>query len=149
MIQPNVAFWTKIYTEYSTNHGVLHDSRNLNIIYGVIELVDPDRYGGRKTNKKRIKKAKKKYKAILAKLMRGEAPVGPVENQVAGLFGKDTKAAEFRAAMKRIRCQTGQKDRFREGIIRLTLNPLLIPKLTASLVLPACGNSHAPPANII
>ncbi|MEJ2285207.1 MAG: transglycosylase SLT domain-containing protein [Desulfobacterales bacterium] len=118
VIQPNVAFWTKIYTEYSTNHGVLHDSRNLNIIYGVIELVDPDRYGGRKTNKKRIKKAKKKYKAILAKLMRGEAPVGPVENQVAGLFGKDTKAAEFRAAMKRIRCQTGQKDRFREGIIR-------------------------------
>ena len=106
VIQPNVAFWTKIYTEYATSHGVLH------------ELVDPDRYGGRKTNQKRIKKAKKKYKAILAKLMRGEAPVGPVENQVAGLFGKDTQPAEFRAAMKRIRCQTGQKDRFRDGIIR-------------------------------
>ena len=24
VIQPNVAFWKKIYTEYSTNHGVLH-----------------------------------------------------------------------------------------------------------------------------
>ncbi len=118
VIQPNVSFWTKIYTEYPSNHGVLHDSRKLNIIYGVIELMDPDLYGGRKTNKKRIKKAKKKYKAILAKLMRGQAPVGPVEQQVAGLFGPDTKPAEFRAAMRHIRCQTGQKDRFRDGVIR-------------------------------
>ncbi len=118
VIQPNVSFWTKIYTEYPSNNGVLHDSRKLNIIYGVIELVDPDRYGGRKTNKNRIKKAKKKYKAILAKLMHGQAPVGPVEQQVAGLFGPDTKPAEFRAAMRHIRCQTGQKDRFRDGVIR-------------------------------
>jgi membrane-bound lytic murein transglycosylase D len=118
VIEPNVAFWTKIYTEYSSNHGVLHDSRKLNIIYGVIELVDPDRYGGRKTNKKRIKKAKKKYKAILARLMGGQAPVGPVERKLAGLFGPDTKPAEFRAAMRSIRCQTGQKDRFRAGVIR-------------------------------
>jgi membrane-bound lytic murein transglycosylase D len=118
VIEPNVAFWSQIYTEYSSNHGVLHDSRRLNIIYGVIELVDPDRYGGRKTNKKRIKKAKKKYKAILAKLMRGEAPVGPIEQKVAGLFGSDTKPAEFRVAMGNIRCQTGQKDRFRDGVIR-------------------------------
>ncbi|MEE4261997.1 MAG: transglycosylase SLT domain-containing protein [Desulfobacteraceae bacterium] len=118
VIEPNVAFWTQIYTEYSSDHGVLHDSRKLNIIYGVIELVDPDRYGGRKTNQNRIKKAKKKYKEILAKLMRGEAPVGPVEQKVAGLFGPDTKPAEFRAAMGNIRCQTGQKDRFRAGVIR-------------------------------
>ncbi len=118
VIQPNVTFWTKIYTEYSTRNGVLHDSRRLDIIYGVIELVDPDRHGGRKTNKKRIKKAKKKYKAILAKLMRGETPAGPVEQKVARMFGPDTKPAEFRSAMRRIRCQTGQKDRFRDGIIR-------------------------------
>ncbi|MBW2482197.1 MAG: transglycosylase SLT domain-containing protein [Deltaproteobacteria bacterium] len=118
VIEPNVSFWTKIYTEYSSNHGVLHDSRQLNRIYGVIELVDPDRHGGRKTNQKRIKKAKKKYKAILAKLMQGETPVGPVEQKVAGLFGPDTRPAEFKVAMRNIRCQTGQKDRFRAGVIR-------------------------------
>jgi len=84
VIEPNVSFWTKIYTEYASNNGVLHDSRKLDRIYGVIELADPDHYGGRKTNRKRIKNAKTKYKAILAKLMRGEAPVGPVEQKVAG-----------------------------------------------------------------
>jgi len=118
VIKPNVAFWTKIYTEYPSDQGVLHDSRRLDIIYGVIELVDPDRHGGRKTNRARIKKAKKKYKAILAKLMRGETPVGPIEQRVAGLFGPETKPPEFRAAMRNIRCQTGQKDRFRDGVNR-------------------------------
>ena len=43
-IQPNVNFWAKIYTKYGSDHGVIHDKRNMNIIYGVIELVDPDRY---------------------------------------------------------------------------------------------------------
>ena len=118
VIEPNVDFWTQIYTEYSSDQGVLHDSRKLDIIYGVIELVNPDRYGGRKTNNRRIKKAKKKYRAILAKLMKGEAPVGPLEQKVARLFGPETRPAEFRAAMGNIRCQTGQKDRFRAGVIR-------------------------------
>jgi membrane-bound lytic murein transglycosylase D len=118
VIEPNVSFWTQIYTEYSSNHGLLHDSRRLNIIYGVIELVDPDRHGGRKTNKSRINKAKKKYKAILARLMQGHAPVGPIEQKVAKLFGPDAKPVEYRAAMRYIRCQTGQKDRFRAGVIR-------------------------------
>jgi LysM repeat protein len=47
-----------------------------------------------------------------------EAPVGPVEQQVAAMFGPHTNPAEYRAAMRRIRCQTGQKDRFRAGVIR-------------------------------
>ena len=59
-IKPNVAFWKKIYSEYSSDQGVLHDKRHLDIIYGVIELENPDLPGGRKINRNRIKKAKKK-----------------------------------------------------------------------------------------
>lgn len=36
VIQPNVSFWTQIYTEYSSNHGVIHDSRKLSVIYGAL-----------------------------------------------------------------------------------------------------------------
>ena len=117
-IQPNVSFWTKIYTQYSSDYGVIHDNRRLDIIYDVIELENPDQAGGRKINRDRIKKAKKKLKAILAKLMRGETPSGPVEQKVAELFGPDAKAADFRSAMYNIRCQVGQKDRFLDGLIR-------------------------------
>ena len=117
-IQPNVTFWTDIYTRYGSNQGVIHDKRHMNRIYGSIELVDPDGPGGRKVNRQRIKKAKKKYKTILAKFMHGNPPSGPLENQVAALFGPESKPADFRSAMRNIRCQIGQKDRFRAGIIR-------------------------------
>ena len=117
-IKPNVTFWTKIYTEYESNQGVIHDSRNLGIIYGVIKLEDPYRAGGRKINRNRIKKEKKKYKGILAKLAKKRAPKGPLENKIAAMFGPNAKPSDYKLAMRRIRCQTGQKDRFREGLIR-------------------------------
>jgi membrane-bound lytic murein transglycosylase D len=118
IIKPNVDFWTKIYTEYPTDRGVIHDRRYLNRIYGVIKLEDPDRAGGRKINRQRIKKAKKKYKTILRKFLQGKKPSGPLEKQVADFFGPDAKKADFRSAIYNIRCQTGQKNRFRDGIIR-------------------------------
>ena len=117
-IQPNVDFWLKIYTQYSTDQGVIHDKRRMERIYGIIPLEDPYRSGGRRINRKRIKAAKKKYKRILTKLMQGKAPVGPEEHRVAEQFGTDAKSADYRAALRNIRCQTGQKDRFRKGLIR-------------------------------
>ncbi|MDH3359055.1 MAG: hypothetical protein OEM06_16460, partial [Desulfobacteraceae bacterium] len=63
-IEPNVKFWTKVYSEYSTAQGVLHDNQNLNIIYEVVEL----RIGAKTINEKRIQKARGKYKTILKKL---------------------------------------------------------------------------------
>lgn len=117
-IQPNVNFWLKVYTQYSSNQGVIHDKYRMNRIYGVIPLVDPYRGNGRKINNKRIKAAKKKYKAILTKLMQGKPPAGPEEQRVAKLFGPDAGTAVFQSAMRNLRCQTGQKDRFRKGLIR-------------------------------
>jgi len=117
-IRPNVSFWKKIYTQYSTNQGVIHDKRNLGIIYDVIELKDPHRHGSRKINRERIKRVKKKYKRILVKLARGEAPDGPEEQRVAALFGEQAKPVDFQHAMRNLRCQVGQKDPFRQGIVR-------------------------------
>jgi membrane-bound lytic murein transglycosylase D len=34
-IRPNISFWKKIYTQYPTTNGVIHDKRNLGIIYEV------------------------------------------------------------------------------------------------------------------
>ena len=117
-IRPNISFWEKIYSEYSTTQGVIHDNQNLDIIYDVIELKDRNRHGNKKINRNRIKAAKQKYKLILAKLARGETPVGSEERRVADLFGANAKPADFRAAMRNLRCQVGQKDPFRMGIIR-------------------------------
>ena len=117
-IQPNVNFWLKVYTQYSSNQGVIHDKRQMGRIYGVIPLVDPYQAGGRKINNNRIKTAKKKYKAILSKLMQGKPPAGPEEHRVADQFGPESNASVFRSAMRNLRCQTGQKNRFRKGLTR-------------------------------
>ena len=119
-IQANVNFWTKIYSEYSSRQGVIHDSKNLNIIYEIIDLRDARHPRGRKINKKKIKTTKSKYRSILQKLSqrRPSTPLSPEEQRIVDMLGLDAKPSEYQQARRRIRCQVGQKDRFREGIIR-------------------------------
>ncbi|MGD9031910.1 MAG: transglycosylase SLT domain-containing protein [Desulfobacteraceae bacterium] len=117
-IEPNVWFWIEAYSNYSTAEGIIHDSNNLNIIYDVIELRPPEKHGARKVNRKRIKKAKRKYKRILSKLAKNPSAQDPEARFVAALFGPNAVPADFRRAMYNIRCQTGQRDRFVKGLIR-------------------------------
>jgi membrane-bound lytic murein transglycosylase D len=113
-IEPNVTFWTKVYSEYSIDQGVLHDSENLNVIYEVVEFKN----GAKTINEKRIQKAKDKYKTILRKLAQNPSASDAEARRVAALFGKNANQADFQKAIYRIRCQIGQKDSFRDGIIR-------------------------------
>ena len=117
-IRPNVNFWKKIYTEYSTTQGVIHDKKNMAIIYEVIDLKDRNRHGSRKINKQRIKKVKKKYKRILNRLAQGKAQGNSQEERVAALFGRQARPVDFRNALRNLRCQVGQSDPFRQGVIR-------------------------------
>jgi membrane-bound lytic murein transglycosylase D len=118
VIQPNVSFWEDIYSRYSSNQGVLHDNRQLNIVYEVIDLKHPYRPGSSRINRQRIRAAKKKYRDILRKLARGEAPADPDEKRVADLFGPAADPATYVGAARNIRCQVGQRDFFRAGLIR-------------------------------
>jgi membrane-bound lytic murein transglycosylase D len=117
-LEQNVAFWKKVFTQYSSNQGIIHDSRHLSIIYGIIELQNAETRGARKINKNRIKAAKKKYRKILRKLARGDSSTSIGEGRVADLFGPNTPRIRFLRATGNIRCQIGQRDRFREGLVR-------------------------------
>ena len=119
-IQANVNFWTKIYSEYSSRQGVIHDNKNLNIIYEIIDLMDAGNPRGRRINKKRIKTVKAKYRSILQKLSQRSpsTPLRPEEQRIVDMLGLEARPSDFLEARRRIRCQVGQMDRFREGIIR-------------------------------
>jgi membrane-bound lytic murein transglycosylase D len=117
-LQTNVDFWKKVYTEYTLEQAIIHDSGNVSIIYEVIDLEDADRPGVLMINKKRIKRAQGKYKDILTKLARGNPPSSPEEQRVVDLFGPTATRKDFEQARRQIRCQLGQMDRFQEGIIR-------------------------------
>ena len=117
-LQRNVDFWKKVYTEYTLEQGIIHDSWNVSIMYEVIDLEDEDQLGASKINKKRIRLAEGKYKNILTKLARGKPPSSPDEQRVLDLFGPTATRKDFEQARRHIRCQLGQMDRFQEGIIR-------------------------------
>ncbi len=117
-IKPNVAFWHLIYTRYHSRQGLIHDSENLNIIYEVMDLLPLKTKGAKRLNRKRIKKVKNKYKQILRRLSKGIAPMTDEETRVLELFGENADPITLVEAMENIRFQRGQKDRFRDGLIR-------------------------------
>ncbi|MGD9251313.1 MAG: transglycosylase SLT domain-containing protein, partial [Desulfobacterales bacterium] len=116
--EPNVSFWIKVYSQYPTTRAIVHDSIDLGIVYEVITLKPYDASGARKINRKRMKRARAKYQGILKRLAANPRIQDPEARRVAALFGAGSGAATFRRAWNRVRCQIGQKDRFRAGLIR-------------------------------
>jgi membrane-bound lytic murein transglycosylase D len=117
-IEPNIAFWTNIYTRYTTRQAVVHDSVNLDLVYGVIDLVPVEENGARTTNRRRMRDSRHHYEQILKKLAADPAASDPECRRVARLFGPHAGPRAFRHASWRVRCQIGQCDRFRAGVIR-------------------------------
>jgi membrane-bound lytic murein transglycosylase D len=117
-IQPNVSFWKKVFTQYSSRQGVIHDKDRLEIIYGVVDLEDRQVPGSARINEKRVEAARNRYGTILKQLAEGQAAATDDERRVAELFGPTAGPSDFRAASRNLRCQIGLKDRFREGLIR-------------------------------
>jgi peptidoglycan lytic transglycosylase D len=117
-IQPNVSFWKKVFTQYSSRQGVIHDKDRLEIIYGVVDLEDRQVPGSARINEKRVQAARNRYGTILKQLAEGQAAATDDERRVAELFGPTARPSDFRAASRNLRCQIGLKDRFRAGLIR-------------------------------
>ena len=92
-IRPNVDFWIRIFTKVSKHQGLLHDTKNLNLIYGTIRLDGSHTHAARKKNRAIKKKAIKKYKSMLLKLAAGTTPSTREEKQTLALFGDETTPA--------------------------------------------------------
>jgi membrane-bound lytic murein transglycosylase D len=117
-LKSNVAFWKQIYGTYSTSQGILHDRRNLDIIYDIIELKDPKTPGAAKFNSKKVKQIKIKYERLLKTVATGKPPVSDEEKRICDLFTQKKSQGLLRDAHLNVRFQLGQKDRFRAGLIR-------------------------------
>lgn len=118
VIEPNVSFWEQVYTRYGTTQAIVHDSVHPEIIYDIIELKPYDAPSARKINRKRMKRAKRRYQGLLKRLAHDPNIQNASCRRVAKLFGPQTTAKDFSQARHRIRCQIGQKDRFARGVIR-------------------------------
>ncbi len=115
-LQPDVDFWVSIFTRYSTGEGVLHDNRNLAVVY---ERIDMPTGISRKERNRRVKKRRDALIRVLHRLADGKRDnLSAEEARVLALWPGDVSNDELRAATKRIRFQQGLADRFREGLQR-------------------------------
>ena len=115
-LQPDVDFWVDIFTRYTTNQGVLHDNRRLDVVY---ERIDFASGLDRRARMKRVKTHRERLQAALRSLAGGKRDnLTAEEARVLALWPADVSNATLAAAVGQIRYQQGLKDRFREGLIR-------------------------------
>ncbi len=117
-LKSNVNFWLDVYTKYHNNEVVIHDSRNLDIRY---EVVDLNFILGAKaswrTKNRFLEKRRKHFAGILKKLSRRAGKCKTVDEcGVAALFGPKATSKIFKKASRSVRTQFGLMDRFRQGI---------------------------------
>lgn len=114
-LEPDIAFWRRIYTEVGTDGGLIHDPVRLDVVYEVMKF--PADMSARERSRL-IENTKKTYSRILDRLASGAEDLSPEEERVRDLWPKGTRRARFEQAAEDVRFQLGQADRFLEGVIR-------------------------------
>jgi membrane-bound lytic murein transglycosylase D len=115
-LEREVRFWIRVYTEVTTDQGLLHDDWNLGLVYEVLRF-DPDASPAQR--ERNVAQAKARYAELLRRFAAGDTEnLTAHERRVLHAFGEDASPRDFRGAIERIRFQLGQADRFHEGLIR-------------------------------
>jgi membrane-bound lytic murein transglycosylase D len=115
-LEQDVRFWIRVYTEVTTDQGLLHDDWNLGLVYEVLRF-DPGTSPSQR--QRRVEEAKARYAGLLRRFAAGSTDnLTPHEQRILHAFGSNPSPRDFRDAIERIRFQLGQADRFHEGLIR-------------------------------
>jgi membrane-bound lytic murein transglycosylase D len=125
-MEPRVSFWLDIYTKYSTDQGLLHDSEYVHLVYEEVDFRDimkrQDLTDRQKTRlrRKRVTEGKKEVRERLQRLARLKSSVGLTGKDLRYwyLFQNVEEPKKYLEASQkgRLRFQLGQTDRFIEGI---------------------------------
>ncbi len=115
-LEKDVAFWKRIYSEVGTDAGLIHDSRDLGIVYEVAKI--PTGLSSR-ARERHTEKRKKHFKQVLLELAKGKrSGLSREEKRVLALFPDDVSNSTLRESASRVRFQLGQANKFRAGVIR-------------------------------
>ncbi len=115
-LEPDVRFWIRVYTEVTTDQGLLHDDWNLGLVYEVLRFDPAD---SPRQREHIVEQAKARIAALLRRFAGGATDnLTAHERRILHAFGDKPTAAQFRDAIEGIRFQLGQADRFHEGLIR-------------------------------
>ena len=115
-LEPDIGFWVMVFTEYTSDQGVLHDNANLAVVY---EHLDIPASVSRRERNRRAELRRKHYKSVLGTLAGGKRDkLTAEEKRVLDLWPANVSNKTLGDARNRIRYQQGLSDRFRTGLER-------------------------------
>jgi membrane-bound lytic murein transglycosylase D len=134
-LEKDVRFWIRVYTEVTTEQGLLHDDWDLGLVYEVLRFDPAD---SPREREHRVAQAKARYADLLRRFAAGNTEnLTAHERRILHVFGEKATPQQFRDAIDRIRFQLGQADRFHEGLIRAQAFERSISKVLAQRGVPA------------
>ncbi|MSS71941.1 MAG: lytic transglycosylase domain-containing protein [Candidatus Latescibacteria bacterium] len=114
-----VEFWKRVFAVYGTDQGVVHDSEDLTIIYGVEGLGGRAESGRERERQQAQQAALARYRRALERFANDQVDTTRLAGddlRVWLALGKTTDRMRYRCAVESLRLQVGQKDRFERGL---------------------------------
>src|SRR5438477_8570972 len=135
LLERDVQFWIRVYTQIDTNAGFLHDQYNLGVVYDTLHFAPNTTPAQRE---RQVDQAREHYGGALRRIAdAADAPLAAEDQRIKELWGAEGTPARLRSAIEDIRFQLGQADRFRAGLIRSGAWETHIAETLANLGLPA------------
>ena len=122
VLEPNISFWSDVYSRYTVDQVVLHDDQYLGVVYEVLDMSDLTRSGmsevqQRRERSERVDQARDRIIAVLRRLSRSD-PQSEEEERIWKLWSAiGTQHGRFEEAAAHVRAQTGLRERFAEGLV--------------------------------
>jgi len=117
-LEPNVAFWQKVYVTWSVDDIALHDTEDFKLVYRVVRVPPRGEKRGGVTRAQAISKASEETRAALARLDKKRPTTSDglddVEREIFDRLKSVTRADKY-AFASRVRAQNGLRERFLAG----------------------------------
>jgi membrane-bound lytic murein transglycosylase D len=118
----NVEFWMKVYGEWSDDKMVIHDSKNMDIIFDIYEMPEDNSLlwsAARSGLSKRVDEIRTMLKELQADPTIAQRSAD--HKKIFDLYKHINDADKFSQAVQNVRVQQGIKDRFEQGLERMHL----------------------------
>ncbi len=123
-LRESVSFWLKIYSEYTTQHWVLFDSKHPSKIYEVLDFRELAKKSRSQVvyeilRKRKIKKTIAAYRAAFRSLIKNPHPRHPSreEARIIGPLPNVSRSKDYAEMNRTMRSQTGQRDNIIKGLV--------------------------------
>jgi membrane-bound lytic murein transglycosylase D len=123
VLKPNVAFWTKVFSEYSENQSVIHDMNNLDVVFEVLDFTSEATYldpgSLRKLKNQQEAAAIERTRKLLEQVhaARNQPDTLNVEQRrIYDLYARNQRDDRFDTAASALRAQRGLRERTQQAL---------------------------------